>query len=229
MGQVASAVTALVSLVLAVRLGQRFWQRRRLHSLLYALGLALAAVAAGADFAALTAGRWPVAAYRLYWFSASALVGLMGMGSGLLVMALLSQQRVARSLMAVVNGALALLVVWLAAAAATFAINPELLAAAGELATRAPAGVKLPFVLTSSIGALVIFGGAIWSWWKSRRSYNLLIALGTLFFAAGGAAGNLGGVAGFYGAHLLGSIILYLGVAGSLEPRPQSGPSAAAS
>ncbi|MCG0238898.1 MAG: hypothetical protein L6E13_06560 [Firmicutes bacterium] len=227
MALVASAVTALLSLVLAWRLGKRYGQRRSLHSLFYALGLAFAAVAAGADFVARAMGQWHPLAFRLYWFSAAGLVGLLGMGSAALLGRPAAEGRGGAAVRWIANAALAILavlVLWLAGAAATFPVDPAVLGQVGEIATRAPEGVKAPFVLTSSVGATVIFLGALWSWWLTRRHPVLLIALGTVFFSAGGLAGRFGGVAAFYAAQALGSILLYLGVEGSFSRPAGRGP-----
>lgn len=222
LGQIASGVTALVALILSVRLTMRYGEKRRVHTLLYAVSLALTAVAAGADFVARLEGVWPPMLFRLYWFSASGLVGLMGMGTCWLLLPHLPRRGLSvagRLVSQGIGAVLAVTVVWLLARALGMDLAGLDLAYHDEIATKAPPGVKLPFVLTSSLGALAIFGGAIYSWAVTRKAYNAWIALGALVFSSAGAAGGIfGGITVFYLGQALGSLLLYAGVVGSLQP-----------
>ena len=58
--------------------------------------------------------------------------------------------------------------------------------------------------------------GALYSWYRSRLSYNLWIALGALVFSAGGAIGKYLGIYQlFYIFQAIGSIVLYYGIVSS--------------
>lgn len=235
LGQIASSITTLIALVLAIRLFWRFRERRRLHTLAYALSLALFTLASAADASGRMLDTVPEALYRLYWFSAAGLVGLMAVGTGFLIVPHMGRGllgRFGRWLTIGAVGLTALLMAWLLVEVLRMTVTPQQLAVSRETFLKAPGtfapldGPKLPFVLTSSLGALVIFLGAGWSYWRTRAGYTLVIALAALVFSLGGSALNLGGDLLFYASQLLGTVLLYLGVNGSIQPQavlPASG------
>jgi len=106
--------------------------------------------------------------------------------------------------------ALALLVTLMGTAYPDVATFP-----AGEQAANfIPLGVAAYFGILSGVGAIALFGGAVYSWIKSRKSYNLWIALGALIFSVGGVVGSAVGVYQlFYVFQAVGSIVLYRGIA----------------
>ena len=45
---------------------------------------------------------------------------------------------------------------------------------------------QVVYAIMASVGGTVVLIGAVWSWWKTRRYYNLLIAVGALASGIGG-------------------------------------------
>lgn len=222
LGQIASTMTSVVAWILAVQLGLRYLRRRRMHTLLYAVSLGLFALAAAADAVAHVAGAIPVVLFRLYWFAAAGLVGMMALGTGTLIVPFTDPDwlgRLGRGLTLAAMAAVTGLLLWLLAAVLLMPVTPEQLIHGPGVLTKAPPGPKAPFVLTNIVGTLLIFAGALWSYWKVRAGYTLLIALGALVFALGGTAASLGGELLFYSSQILGTLVLYTGVSGSLQPR----------
>lgn len=221
-GQIASTATSLIGLVLAVRLGLRYVQRPRTHTLLYTISLALFTVAAAADAVVHDFGTVPETLFRLYWFSAAGLVGTMALGTGVLVVPYTDQDlwgRLGRWLTVGTMAILGLLMAWLLVAVLIMPVSAQQLVLTRETLTKVPAGPKFPFIMTNILGTFLIFGGALWSYWKARTGYTLIIAAGALFFAFGGTAANLGGDALFYTSQVLGTLVLYAGVSQSIQPR----------
>ncbi len=86
-----------------------------------------------------------------------------------------------------------------------------------------PEGIGIYFALLSGIGAMALFLGALYSWYRSRLSYNLWIALGALVFSMGGAIGKYLGIYQlFYLFQAIGSVVLYYGIVASFSVRTTS-------
>jgi len=66
-------------------------------------------------------------------------------------------------------------------------------------------------VIGGSGGPIVVLG-ALWSWWKSKRYYNLLIAVGALIPSSAGALVSQGiGASIFPIMNILGLVLIFLG------------------
>jgi hypothetical protein len=207
---VANLTLVGLSLSLGLRLLRHYLTRPRIHTLCYALGILLTAVAAFPELFHELVGGLPTPIWWLYWMSASTLVGLLGAGTSYLI-----SPRLGKAAMAGVI----LLTAWVVVTTiATAGPTPaDFTAAAFQ---HAPTGaVKLPFVLQNALGSVVILGGALYSFYRTRAVYNILIAAGTLIFASGGSMAGMHLPGIFYFTQTLGIIILYLGVSQSLAPR----------
>lgn len=207
---VANLVLVLLSLLLGTRLLRQYQRQPHVHTLWYALGLLVTAVAALPELIFQLTGGLPQALWWLYWASASSLVGFLAVGTAYLM------SKSFGKLMAV---AAVVLAVWVAAASLLTA-GPVPSPVTTEIFRSSPtAAIKLPFLLQNIGGSLVIFMGAAISFYQTRRPFAVLIALGTLVFAMGGSASGLmeyGQIFAF--TQLLGIILLYAGVSQSLVP-----------
>jgi len=199
-----SAVTAAVGFFLAVYLARKYLRNHRSHNLWWAVGLFLTGLAAFADLWATAAGAWNVPVFRLYWFSAGALVGCFGIGQMYLV------GKRWGDLSAIL---LNLFNLWLLYGALLMVVPASALGANPALATKAPPEMKWPFILISSLGALLWFAGAAWAWWKSRAPYLFLVVLSAILFSAAGTAAHYGGAVLFYLTLATAALVLYGGVA----------------
>lgn len=204
MALLANGLLVALSLVMGLRLLMQYQTRPRPHTLWFAIGLLLTALAASAEVWSQAFGLLPTMLWWLYWISASSLVGFLAVGTAYLL-----GHRPGQITLVIVS----LLVVWLAFAVVT-AAGPGPTMIAETTLTKAPnATVKAPFLIQNILGALLILGGAVWSYLKTRGLYNVMIAAGTLVFSSGGAvAGFLHIPAFFYFTQSVGIVLLYLGV-----------------
>jgi hypothetical protein len=212
MALVANAILVVLSLILGIRLIRQYQRRPRSHTGWYAVGLLLTAVAAFPELYNQFTGTLPTVLWWVYWSTGSTLVGFMAVGTAYLI-----SPRVGQVALAVVG----ILGVWvIAATILTAGPTPELFS--HESMAKAPnATIKLPFLIQNILGSLVILGGTLFSFVRTRAIYNVWIALGTLVFASGGAAAGLVDFPGaFYFTQSVGMILLYVGVTGAGAYRP---------
>ncbi|MHB9146344.1 MAG: hypothetical protein ACYC5Y_13565 [Symbiobacteriia bacterium] len=73
------------------------------------------------------------------------------------------------------------------------------------------------FIVFSIAGAVALFLGAVYSWWVTRHWYNLIIALGTLIFSAGGSLAATGFPFLLHLSEMLGGAVLLYGFIKSRE------------
>jgi hypothetical protein len=80
-----------------------------------------------------------------------------------------------------------------------------------------PAGVRMISPFLTIPGSIALIGGALYSWYITRRSYNLFIAIGALFVASGGGLSRFGIEWALYMLELLGVAVMYIGFIKSEE------------
>ncbi len=189
---------------MGIQLLSKYRLRRHRHTLWYAVGILLTALAVAPDIYRKVTETLPTGLWWLYWICGSATVGFLAAGTGYLI-----SPRVGR---AALTAAL-VLTIWLSVATVTTA-GPGPSSLTLEAFSRAPSNaIKLPFLLQNVVGSLVIIGGALFSFARTRGWYNLWIAAGTIVFAAGGTASGLFKYHQiFYFTQVAGVILLYVGV-----------------
>jgi len=211
MALVANSLLVVLSLIMGIRLLRGYAARRRNHSLWYAVGLLLTAVAAFPELYLRLTGGLVTPLWWAYWVAASSLVGFLAVGTAFLLGDTAGKAALA------VAGALTL---WLIVAVFLTA-GPAPAGITHETLSKAPNGIiKAPFLIQNIAGALLILGGALWSFVRTRAVGCLYIALGTLVFSSGGSAAGLFGLpAVFYVTQTAGIILLYIGVTQAAAPR----------
>jgi hypothetical protein len=212
MALVANALLIFLSLIMGIRLLRQYAQRQRPHTLWYAVGLLLTAVAAFPEiYAKLFDGHLITPLWWIYWVAASSLVGFLAVGTAYLVSPAFGK---------ITLWSVILLTVILAVATVMTAGPAPALIEAATLNKAPNAVIKTPFLIQNIAGALLIFGGAIMSYLKTRGLYAIWIALGTAVFSSGGAAAGMFSFPGiFYFTQTAGIILLYFGVSQSTAPR----------
>jgi len=208
LGEISSGVVALFMLILAILLTRHYVLKHRTYTFWWAVSFWLAFFAAMTDFASYLLQGWSLFQYRAYLFSAATLVAYMGAGT-----VYLFSKRIGRVYVGLMS-IIALSMVYTLSITPIQVINNM---PAGEAAQGfVPKEIGIYFALLSGIGAMALFLGALYSWYRSRLSFNLWIALGALVFSAGGAVGKYLGIYElFYIFQAIGSIILYFGIVSS--------------
>ena len=172
---VAGAVALVISLVLA----RMYVQRRRIHHLLWSIGMMLWAVS---DFTQLYAivAAWTVPIYLIYFFGSIMLAGFLGAGTLYLVF---PKSRISYWYMWFnVVSAVALAVVLVASPIKTSALQAAVAGAnpiSSPIANGIAAVVNIPALFTFA-------GGALYSFVRTKKIYALLITIGALIPAFGG-------------------------------------------
>jgi len=199
-------LAAFVSAVFAGSVALQWWRRRKPYQLFWSLGLGMFAVAAGMQALSELQG-WSDGAFRAYYATAQPLVGFLAVGSAFLL------SKKAGQYYALANAAIYVLFLGLLVAA------PSIDAA--KFAGTEPSQVTASLVLPTTVrylaflftlpGTGVLIGVAVYSYWKTRQSFNLLMAVGVVTIAIGGSLARLGYPSLLYGAVFLGAVLMYLG------------------
>jgi drug/metabolite transporter (DMT)-like permease len=200
-------ITAVVSAAFAITVAMR--SRGRTALLMWAVGLAMFALAALAG-ALARSGTEPETMYRVFYLFGGILnVAWLGLGTIYIV-----APRFGRVGLAIV------VLLSLAAAYATFT-TPVNLQVALDSGRGYPDG-SLPRILAavgSGVGSLVLIGGALWSAWlflskrhNGRRALsNVIIAAGVLIVAAGGTVTFTGANGILETTNLVGLAVMFAG------------------
>lgn len=215
LGEISSGIVVLFMLILGIQLTKLYVTKHKTYVFWWSVSFWLAFLAAITDFISYVINGWSLFQYRLYLFSAASLVAYMGAGTVFLFSKKIG--RIYVILMTIVALAMCY----------SLAVTPVQAIAsipAGENAQNfVPGGIGAYFGILSGIGALVLFGGAIYSWFRTKKSYNLWIAIGALIFSVGGVVGKYLGVFQlFYVFQAFGSIVLYYGIFASFSSKERS-------
>lgn len=216
LAQVIFVLAACLAVGFGINLARRF---QRSHAPVYGWWT-ISFLFYGAAFVmeAITIGsNWHLVwQYQIYMVSSAGLVGAMSAGTIYLAF---PGSRIPRLYSAYVS----LAVVSLAAFAVIyppvlhgswFALN------SGKNAIVGPAQVS--YLLLSAVGGPIVVLGALWSWWKTRRHYTLLIAIGALIPSLAGTVASQGaGLSLFPMLNIVGLIVIFLGYVYS-RPRSQA-------
>jgi hypothetical protein len=223
-----AVAAAIVGLAFGLSTFERWLRARRPHELAWSAALAMFALAAGA-LAYGAQGGWLGPVFRVFYlFGAIADVPVLALGT----VYLLAGRRAG-------NGS-ALGVALFCAFAAGVVVTAPFLAPlpADQLVQGSKVFGPLPRVLAavgSAGGAVAIFGGALWSAWRVRRSHgdhrlvwsNGLIAAGTLVLGASGTLNSVfGAMTAFAVTLLVGIAVIFAGflVAAGRRRAPVGGP-----
>lgn len=224
-------LAGVVAGVFAAKVWGQWSVRRRPHQLAWATGLTLYAVATLVDAYVATEG-WSVGAYRLFFAVAASNVGFLGLGTILL----------ARSGLWGRGFALVVVALALVAALGQFSvpldarqpvtIDGETRAFAewgsdlGAKPIEFPHPARIAFLVLNVVGGLALIGGALLSWWQTRRAGVLLIAAGALLPFLGGSLSTLFAVDLRVLMQLLGISVMFVGYMRGREALPAGGVSA---
>lgn len=221
-----AGASALVALAFALSTWDRWLRRRRPHELAWTIAMVLFVVASVALWWAEARG-WSEPSFRIF-FAFGAIINVPWLGLGTVF--LLAGQRIGQIVTRWLIGfsGFALGVVWVAPMSQ--AIDPNTFPTAKELFGPLP---RVLAAVGSSVPAIVIFAGAIWSAYRVMRGRipavtsaatrnvqsarllalgNVMIALGTVILSMSGTfSGRLGKDTAFAVTLLAGVIVLFAG------------------
>lgn len=219
------AATATLGFVFAGLVLKQWLDRRKMHQLMWAIGLLFYAVAAVMEAWSEASGSWDPTVYRIYIVLAASLVGFLGNGT----LYLLTRKRTWIPNVYLAFNLVALAVFFYGTFTADLLLEnlrPGITVGGTALGESLsfPRFMSLPFNIP---GSILLLSGAIVSAWRfsRKREYayrmwaNVLIAIGTIVIAWAGSRARLGVAVGLYPAEMVASAILLWGflLAGTLE------------
>jgi len=220
-------ITTIVALTFTILLLWQFLNRKKIHQVIWAIAMALFAVAALMEFLAnpdISGASGTL--IKIYYASAAPLVGLLGSG----VLYLLVPRKIAHIYLGIVIMlALALLVGVLSTHLSEVTISeafqlslPEGFRGAVRLFPFLTA--RLPSILLNITGGILLIGGALFSFITDmRKTYNIPLMMGGLFPSLGGfLLGIMDNADIFFEFELAGTIFLFLGFIMSMRYLPRN-------
>lgn len=140
--------------------------------------------------------------YRAYYVSIASLVAILGLGT-----VYLFSRRAGKYMTIYFAVAITVLIIKTLNADVDGVKLKEIIV--GGAAMPADARIISPFLTIP--GSIALIGGALYSWYLTRRSFNLFIAAGALLVASGGGLSRFGVEWALYVLELLGVALMYTG------------------
>ncbi len=214
--------SAIIGGLFAFLVLRQFASKRKIFQLVWGVGLALFTLASLFEFIS-ELGGWSVPLYRAYFSLHPTLVAVLGLGT----VYLLADKRYGHVFLVYILGTLALLLAFtLTAPVDESAFVPGRVVGGSAM----PDAVRNLSLLFTLPGAAALILGALVSWYRTRWSYNLLIAAGAGLMSLGGTLTRLGQAELLYIFLVVGIAIMFVGFLRSLEvsraPRPEAVPEA---
>ena len=219
---------SVISFIFAFIVFKRYFNRRGPHLLLWGIGLIFYGIGGFCEFYYGAFG-WSSLIFRL-WYLCGAILVAAWLGQGTVY--LLAKRRLANILMVL----LALGSLYAAIRVFTAQLDPTLLTTSvhtgSELSGHAliTPGIRTLTPIFNLYGTVTLVGGALysaWIFWRKRvllhRTIgNILIAVGALAPAFGGAFSRFGISGALYWGELLGVILLFIGFVRATTPMEES-------
>lgn len=222
--------SAIISFIFAFVIFKRYFNRRGTHLLLWGIGMVFYGMG-GFSEAYFGAFGWNSLIFRM-WYLFGAILVAAWLGQGTVY--LLAKRRVANTLMVILG------VASLYAAIRIFSaqLDPSLLTTSvhtgSELSGHAiiTPGIRTLTPFFNIYGVVTLVGGAVYSAWIFYRKRvllhrtigNILIAVGALAPAFGGAFSRFGIPGTLYIGELLGAILIFLGFWRATTPMKEKEP-----
>ena len=230
-------ISAIISFVFAFIIFKRYAERRKPHLLLWGLGMVFYGIGGFCE-AYFGAFGWNALIFRM-WYLFGAILVAAWLGQGTVY--LLVKRRYANILMVILGTASAYAAIRIFGAE----LDPSLLTTSvhtgSELSGHAivTSGIRTLTPFFNIYGVVTLVGGAVYSAWIFYRKRvllhrtigNILIAVGALAPAFGGAFSRFGIPGALYIGELIGATLIFLGFWRATTPMeeqsPQSVPKAA--
>ncbi len=220
-------VSSIISFIFAFLVFKRYLARRGSHLLLWGIGMVFYGIGGFCE-GAYGAFGWNPFLFRL-WYLFGAMLVAAWLGQGTIY--LLAKRKWANTLMAILGLASLYGLIRVFGAQLDPAQMGSSLHTGSELSGRAivSPGVRTLTPFFNIYGTLTLVGGAAWSAWIFWRKRillhrvigNVLIAVGALLPAFGGAFSRLGIGGALYLSELLGAVLLFAGFMRAITPMEQ--------
>ena len=200
-------LTTLVSLFFTISVFRQYSHRKKIYQFIWGIGLLIFSVTTLIEFISELYG-WNIPMYRAYYILIASLVAMLGLGT-----VYLFNRRAGRYLTLYFAAAIAFLTILNISAR----VDIEKLQGGIAGGSAMPSGVRMFSPLLTIPGSIALIGGALYSWYLARRSYNLFIAAGALLVAGGGALSRFGAGWALYVFELIGISLMFTGFMKSEE------------
>ncbi|MFQ5818952.1 MAG: hypothetical protein ACE5I5_03105 [Candidatus Heimdallarchaeota archaeon] len=199
----------VISGVFAVSVFLQYRRRKKTHQLVWAIALAMFCVAAFFE-AYSELFNWNSPVYKVYYVLAASHVLILGSGT---VYLLHEKKVIGNAYVPPLFLGYGLVIGFLMAyEAATASVDAEKFVKGIVVAGSAmPDSVRIFSPLLTIPGSIALIGGALYSWYKIRRRFNLYIALGALIVAMSGGIARVGIQDAIYFGEMIGVTLMYFG------------------
>ena len=197
----APLLTTVVSLLFAISVFRQYIRRRKIHQFIWGTGLLIFSSTTLFEFISETYG-WNTAMYRAYYVSIASLVAILGLGT-----VYLFSMRAGKYMTIYFAAVITVLIIKTLNADVDSEKLGEIIVGGAAM----PANVRTISPFLTIPGSIALIGGALYSWYLTRRSYNLFIAAGALLVASGGGLSRFGMEWALYVLELLGAALMYTG------------------
>ena len=223
-------ISAIISFIFAFIIFKRYAEKRRPHLLLWGLGMVFYGIGGFCE-AYFGAFGWNALIFRM-WYPFGAILVAAWLGQGTVY--LLVKRRYANILMVILGVASAYAAIRIFAAE----LDPTLLTTSvhtgSELSGHAivTSGIRTLTPFFNIYGVITLVGGAVYSAWIFYRKRvllhrtigNILIAVGALAPAFGGAFSRFGIPGALYIGELIGATLIFLGFWRATTPMEEQSP-----
>ncbi len=212
---VISGADVILGLVFFVLVSRQYFERRRIHQLMWTIAIALWTIGVAAELAATLSG-WSDLTYRAYYATGALLIpAWLGMGTLYLVSPRKWADRVFGALVVLSLIGIILIAVW--------PIEPgQLQIVSGQfvpLKVFPFFPVQVLLIVLNTFGALAFILGALWSTFQFMRMRSMgdralataLIAVGGIIAAAAHSLGVLSGIELFRVSELIALLFIFVG------------------
>ncbi len=214
MSELAAALTlssTIISGMFAAHVFKQYIDRRKMHQLVWSIGLLMFSLAALSEFLSEVLG-WSEGLYRFYYALAPSLVAVLGLGS----LFLLADKRPAKAF-AIYTLLLFIAFIYFIATTTvnTAAFSSDAIVGGNGWNPGSPPRAFSP--LFTIPGSIFLIGIAVYSYWRGRAWFNVFIGVGALVVAAGGSLARFNLPALLYVSEFIGVALMYIGFIKSAE------------
>ncbi len=197
----APLLTTVISLFFVISVFRQYLQRGKIYQFIWGTGLLIFSFTTLLEFISEIKG-WTMPMYRAYYILIASFVAILGLGT-----VYLFNRRIGRHFTVYFAVVMAALII----STLNADVASEKLKNGAIGGSAMPVNVRMISPFLTIPGSIALIGGALYSWYMTRRNYNLFIAIGALLVASGGSLSRFGMEWALYILELLGVAVMYIG------------------